>query len=387
MSILQEQKTKPTFELLFPLTAFSLTLVIIWGWMRFVRWLLPIVLSPDPIFRPYMGIEPETNPWLDVWQRWDVLHYQAIAERGYSAFETSLFVPPLYPFLMRVSSAILGGNTLVGGMVVSFFFCATALIAFYHLAQFELKDEVLARRAVIYLIIFPTGFFLFAPYTESIFMSGSVLCLFNLRNDRWLAAGLWGALAASARLTGAIIFLPVIWSAWQSWKIDKQWSVWFAPMMVALSASAFPFYAWLGMGRSLLAPFEAQSQRFHGGFALPGINIIKALEQVVAWNFPITNILDVFFILLFLWSGLIVWKKLPKVYGIYYIGFMALYLTRIADIYPLLSMARYVLALFPAFLIMSQYGENPILRRIIIYISILGTLFLSAQYAIWGWVG
>jgi hypothetical protein len=66
---------------------------------------------------------------------------------------------------------------------------------------------------------------------------------------------------------------------------------------------------------------------------------------------------------------------------------MILYLTRIADIYPLLSMARYVLALFPAFLILSEYGENPVIHRLVVYLSIPGALFLSAQFAIWGWVG
>jgi hypothetical protein len=66
---------------------------------------------------------------------------------------------------------------------------------------------------------------------------------------------------------------------------------------------------------------------------------------------------------------------------------MALYLTRVAEIYPLLSMGRYVLALFPAFLILARYGESPIIQRIIVYTSLLGALFLSAQYAIWGWVG
>ncbi len=42
----------------------------------------PTDTSPDPILRPYQGVTPETNPWLEVWQRWDTLHYQAIAERG-----------------------------------------------------------------------------------------------------------------------------------------------------------------------------------------------------------------------------------------------------------------------------------------------------------------
>ena len=158
-------------------------------------------------------------------------------------------------------------------------------------------------------------------------------------------------------------------------------------MLVAIAAAVFPLYAKFNMGLSIMAPFTAQSQRFHGGFTIPGLNIFEALQQVFAGNFPVTNFLDVFFTILFLVIGIPVWKKLPAIYGVYYTGFMILYLTRIADIYPLLSMARYVLALFPAFLILSEYGENPVIHRLVVYLSIPGALFLSAQFAIWGWVG
>lgn len=370
----------------FPLLVFTILWLTLWGWMRLVRFVYPGDLSPDAVLRPYMGVQPEGGPWLEVWQRWDVLHYQAIAERGYQAFDTSLFTPPLYPSLMHLFGAIVG-NTLLGGLLVSLLFCAASLIAFYRLAQFELEDEKLARQAVLVLAIFPTAFFLFAPYTESLFMLGSVLCLLALRRKHWLAAGLWGMLAASARLTGALILVPVLWAAWEEWKQSRGWKPWLAPLLVALAAAAFPLYAWLGLGRSLLAPFQAQSARFHGGFSFPGVNVVAAVHQVALGQFPLTNLLDVLFLLIFLGLGLLVWKRLPRVYGVYYLAFMALYLTRIAEVYPLLSMARYVLALFPAFLILALYGEHPILRRIIVYTSLFGALFLSAQYAIWGWVG
>jgi hypothetical protein len=96
---------------------------------------------------------------------------------------------------------------------------------------------------------------------------------------------------------------------------------------------------------------------------------------------------DVIFIVVFFWLGILVWKQLPNVYTIYYWSFMILYLTRIADVYPLLSMTRYVLILFPAFLILARYGENPTTHRVIIYLFMLGLLFFSAQFSLWGWVG
>ncbi|GAB4483597.1 MAG: hypothetical protein OHK0031_07030 [Anaerolineales bacterium] len=117
------------------------------------------------------------------------------------------------------------------------------------------------------------------------------------------------------------------------------------------------------------------------------MNILAALRQVFLNVYPITNLLDVIFMLAFLGLGILVWRQLPRLYGVYYLGFMAVYLTRIADVYPLLSMMRYVLALFPAFLILARYGQNPIMRRVLVYLFLLGLLFFSAQFAIWGWVG
>ena len=66
---------------------------------------------------------------------------------------------------------------------------------------------------------------------------------------------------------------------------------------------------------------------------------------------------------------------------------MLVYLARYADTYPLLSMTRYVLALFPVFIALPLIDDFPWVKRLIIYASMIGLLFLSGQFAIWGWVG
>ncbi len=371
-----------------PLVAFLVTWIILWTWMFLVvRTLYPGNITPDPILRPYMGVTPEPNPVLSVWQRWDALHYQAIAERGYQAFETSLFTPPLYPILMRWAGQLLGGNTLLGGLLVSNLFCLLALLAFYHLAKDELESEHVTRRVLVYLLIFPTAFFLFAPYTEAVFFLGAVLSLHGLRKGKWILSGLGGALAAFSRLTGVMLFFPALWAAWDAWRRDRRLYVFVSPLLILLGGFVFPLYAWLGLGMSPLAPYEMQTIRFHGGFTIPGWGLVMAVRQILAGEFPLTNAIDLFFTLLFIGGTILVWKRLPRVYAIYCLTFMGLYLIRIADIYPLLSNARYVLALFPVFMALPSVDQRPWIRRAIMYISLAGSLFLSAQYAIWGWVG
>jgi Gpi18-like mannosyltransferase len=355
--------------------------------MWLVRRLLPFDLSPDLVFRPYMGVVPESNSWLEVWQRWDVLHYQAIAERGYSAFSTSLFTTPLFPLLMRWASALFSGNTLLGGLLVSNVACLLSFWVFYLLAQKELGDEPAARRALTYLAIFPTAFFLFASYTESLYFLGAVLCLYMLRHNKWLAAGLWGAFAAFSRLTGMLLVFPVLWAAWRAWRQEHRLFPFVAPGLTMLGGAFYPLYVWLWLGLSPLTPFTIQSVRFHGGITIPGWPVIKAAEQIWFGVYPIVNSLDLFFTVLFIFGTILVIKHLPTLYSVYCGSFMLLYITRIADVYPLLSNARYVLALFPVFMVLPLVDNKPLTKRMIIYPSIMGLLFLSAQFAIWGWVG
>ena len=47
-----------------------------------------------------------------MWQRWDALWYQHLAEAGYQAGDGSTAFYPLYPFLIKVFSLPLFGQTV-----------------------------------------------------------------------------------------------------------------------------------------------------------------------------------------------------------------------------------------------------------------------------------
>ena len=361
--------------------------IVIWAMMLLTHRIYSGSLAPDEIYRPYQGVLPEQSSFLEVWQRWDTLHYQAIAERGYTAFESALFVPPLYPLLMRGLGSLLGGKTLLAGLILSNIFGVAALMAFQRLVVYEFGSLKVGRRAVLYYLSFPTAFFIFAAYTESLFLLGAILSLFYLRREKYVAAGIWGAVAALARLPGALLVLPAAYAAWMAWQKKKVFRVWAAPLLISVGAAILPLYAWLGLGLSPFAPITTQSGRFHGGLTVPGWNLIMAVKQIAAGVYPITNSLDLFFTLLFIVGTFYVVKKMPKLYAIYVLSFMALYLFRIAAVYPLLSNSRYMLILFPVFMLMAQEGEKPWGNRLILYPSWIGLLYLSGQFAIWGWVG
>ena len=356
-------------------------------WMFLVRQIFSQAIPPDPVARPYLGVAVETNPWLEPWQRWDTLHYQAIAERGYGAFDSALFVPPLYPGLIRLTSRLIYSDSLLSALIVSNVAALAGMAAFYSLARAEAADPSRARRAVLYLSIFPTGFFWFAGYTESLLLLFSSVALLAARRSRWLVSGLAAGLAALSRLTGALLIVPVGASALLAVRKDRSWRPIVAAGGALLGALAFPLYVWLGMGLSPLAPIEVQAARAQGGFAFPGVNLTIAIQRLAGGEANFADLFDLALLLLFIGLAVPVWRQLSRPLALFYLGYLLLHLSRVAEIAPLLGMARYVLVLFPAYLVLAGWGRRPWIHRLIVYLSAAGLLLLSGQFAIWGWVG
>ncbi len=333
----------------------------------------------------YKGVEIEKNPWLEVWQRWDVPHYQAIAERGYQAFETALFTPPLFPALIRLLAPIFDGNTLVAGLFISALALWICMVGLYQLAMLEWGKEQDALRVLLMMISFPTAFFLAAPYNESVYLAGAILSLYHVRQGNWRTAGLWGAWAALARVAGVLLILPLSYAAWQAWH-QGQRKAWYAPGITALGALTFPLYVWAFLGKTPTEILRANYAR--GGYlTFPGLNLLEAIIRIQKGTLLEENVLELFFLLLFILFTILIFKHLPRIYGIYSLTLLIFFLSRMGSPQPLVSISRYVIEIFPAFMLLAIWGRTPHIRRLILVFSWLGLLFLAAQFAIWGWVG
>ncbi|MBI2318787.1 MAG: hypothetical protein HYU75_17805, partial [Betaproteobacteria bacterium] len=77
------------------------------------------------------------EPWslfLSVWQRWDALWYQRIAEEGYQATNGTLNFYPLFPLLSRVLSLPLGGHVVWAELILTSVCFVVAMRLLYDLA-------------------------------------------------------------------------------------------------------------------------------------------------------------------------------------------------------------------------------------------------------------
>jgi hypothetical protein len=358
-------------------------------------------LSPHPILRPYLGLSPLDGGLrgllLGVWQRWDTLWYLLIARRGYSLENTSIFAPPLYPWLMRGLGRLMGGSDaacLLAGLLISNAACLLSFLYLYRLVEME-TDAATARRSLIYLALFPTAFFLLVAYAESLLLLCAVAALYYARRGQWRWAGLWAFLAPLARLPGSALIVPLGWEFGRQWQDSRRtstprhWTRAWPLALGALGSVAFPLYARFVLGaEGLLAPFAVHSQRFAGRFALPGQSILHAIRVLASGSFRLIEPFDLAFALLFAALTLAAFWRLPTVYAIYMAVMWLAPTSKTAEIQPLLSVSRYMLMLFPAFILLAQLGQrSPWWNRAILYPSTALSIFLTGQFVLWGWVG
>jgi len=164
--------------------------LLIWGALLWRTHMIP----PESVSQPSdeaRGSWGETRTLLvDIWKRWDALHYEAIAEGGYRERHLSVFFP-LYPLLARGVGSLLSLSPISALLLVSHVGSFLALLVLYQLACREMGTAI-ARRSVAAAVLFPTAFFLFAPFTESLSLLLTLLTVWLVRERRWFPASLTG---------------------------------------------------------------------------------------------------------------------------------------------------------------------------------------------------
>lgn len=336
---------------------------------------------------PYRGVTAEPNPLLGMWQRFDVLWYQAIAERGYGATAGDIHFPPLYPALQGLVGRLLGGNYFFAGWLISQFAVIGSLGLLYRLTE-RWRNVKTARRAVIFLILFPTAFFLFTAYSEALFLLLTLLCFDALRQEEWLWAGFWSFVAILTRLQGIALLAPLAYCAWHSGR--AQYASRKFPVaqlgMLALPFCAGAFYLLLRavVGEAFVVP--TNEPQLNARLAPPWDNLLYAFQTLASGRFLIADVLNlgVFVLALFmLWRG---WRELPREYPLYVAATLLVASARFVDTQPLNSMTRYVLTLFPLFMLLAWWSKARWVERAVVYISLPLNLYLTAQFLLWGWV-
>lgn len=147
----------------------------------------------------------------------DGYHYLLISQKGYGTYQQAFF--PMYPRLIKIISPFLGSE-LLAGLIISNVCFLLSLFLFYKLICLDYREEI-ARKALIFLMIFPTSFFFGAVYTESLFLVLVLGSFYAARKGNWWAAGALGGLASYTRVVGILIFPALIYEWYEQNKIKS----------------------------------------------------------------------------------------------------------------------------------------------------------------------
>lgn len=360
-------------------------------WGGVVTTLVPLPATPDEELRPYLGAEilreGAAGLLLGPWQRFDTNRYVRIARQGYAAVEDSVF-PPLYPLLIRAGAWLIPAApttaAMMAAMVVSNLACLGAFYLFHRQATRKIGESG-ANRALVYLGLFPTGFFLFAGYTEPLFLLLALASLVAAERGEGVNAGIFALLATVTRTTGVLLILPLAYAAWTA--RPRRWS--------SLLSATLPAWGFLGFllyrhGVGLPPIGQVYARFWHQTTSLPGADLITAARILLTGRGvragEFTLLLDFGVVFLLLATIGVTFRRFGPLYGLYAAAMLLFMLLPRSDLKPLYSFMRYALAFFPLFWWWGVAGQNPWRHRLILYLSLLLWFYFSGQFFIWGWV-
>lgn len=156
----------------------------------------------------HYSLEP-TNP-LSFLANWDGARYISIAVHGYSnSFLTGFF--PLYPLLIAIFHLVIS-SPLTSALLVSWLSLIGAIYFYLKLIKllFNISNNGEALKASLLFILFPSGVYLLAAYSESLFALISLAAIYFALQKKYLATGLSALLATSARIDGVFVLLLVL---------------------------------------------------------------------------------------------------------------------------------------------------------------------------------
>jgi hypothetical protein len=157
------------------------------------------------------------HAWLNLWGVWDTGWYMNIAQNGYTpnslhqviSQQTNIAFFPLYPLLMKFLGSVTGSNYLAG-LIISNFCLIVSCVYLYRLVRLD-SDKKSAIKSIKYLFLFPVSFILSGVFTESLYLALTLMCFYYARTGKWHLVGITGFFLSLTRSIGVFIFLPLLY--------------------------------------------------------------------------------------------------------------------------------------------------------------------------------
>lgn len=383
-------------------------LVVVWLLLRLALSLwaaLGSAARPQHALEKDVPLWPPAAPFTDwlarclllPWERWDVKYFVQIAAQGYRVDDGTAQFHPLYPLLGKVVGVALGGNDLLGLIVVSSACGLAFLLLFERLVRLDLPAEA-AQRAALYFLHLPVAFVLFAPYTESLFLLCCAAALIAARHERRLIAGACGGLAVLTRQQGIFLLVPLAWEWWEAHRRRPREAARDLRGLAGLALVPLAQAAWLVYRAAALN--DVAYNRHEPRSLIYGLLISRSSAQVVAeQNFmppwralalaldhtDAATLIDLtlggLFLFLFACGARRLWRMRKS-----YLLYSALILTvsfslNTGPARPYMGLPRHCLLAFPLVLPLAEWGARRPLHWFVLVAGVLGLFALTLFYS------
>lgn len=347
---------------------------------------------PGPVGVPGWAAHAFTPGWHNLftaWERFDALWFLRIAAAGYRGGDGSAAFFPLYPLATRIVSFVIGGHPYAASIIVSNASFLGALCVLFFLTRSELSEDA-ARKTVLYLSLFPTSFFFFAPYSESLFLLLAVTSFWAARRNRWALAGIMAALAALTRNVGLIMVPALAVEAVHQWR-EGRGSL--APRLAGAAVGALGTLLymgyWVARTGDWLAPINQQAN-WQRVAVWPWSPLVQGTK--LAFRYPGQYpgaywLVDWLIVVPILVAAGYAVVRFRRCYGVYVALGLLAPLSFVFPGRPLMSLPRFALPLFPifwAFAVAVQRRRVP--HAAVVSVGAAGLGLLTVLYVNWYYI-
>lgn len=366
----------------------------------------PIFLAANSLLR---------NDWfsrqfVNVWMRWDTGWYLKIAAFGYGAQDNSTVFMPVYPLMIRLVSIVFGGNYLLAAIAVASLACWISLILLHGIAMLEGLGGEEASRTMMFLVAFPTAFFLLAGYTEAPFLAPLLASWLFARRRSWVIAGLLATVATLTRMQGVVMTPVLLWAflaecsgaarlepASQIRRVvgllttrDGRTQLLARLRRPDWLALAGPLLAFVGYNlwlrrAGMTGVIAALQSGWTDKVVMPWSGIALLLQNLIHGQRAFIDFVDLSILVLVLGLCLFGLFRLDPALSIYNWLTLAMIMMGGSTPHLLDSFSRYTLGLFPVFLLLGQARIGRLRVALWIFSALL-QVFLLLVFLRWGWV-
>lgn len=337
---------------------------------------------------------PGLHPMISMWLIYDYGWFMSIATDGYHFSRHAMAFFPLWPATIWLFSHIFRHvNTHIVALATANLFTLIDCWIFYKLVLID-YDKDTAYRSVKYFLFFPMSLFLASAYSEPLFLFGVLSSFYFIRKQQYLISGVGGIIASATRLVGSILLLPLIIEVikhLQARIITKE-NWWKVPVIIIapLGLLGYMYFLKTHYGDQLGFLNAYQNSDWKRSYGYDAFNLFWKDMQTL-WTFhgfkPDRSYLDAMMttgsVLLMTVVLLFNIHKIRLSYFVYAILLMLLPL--FSD--SLISLNRYVLPVFPFFMVLGIHGKRKWVDSLVTvtFVVLLG-LFTVMFINRW-WVG